>query len=414
MPPGALLVNVSRGGLVDTTALVGVAARRPPRRRGPRRARGGTRRCPPSCWHTLGGDHPAHRLLVGRVGRSNCAAAPPRKSSGSCAADTPLSLQPTLTATGASLMSVIRSVARPTGARLPRATHGRGRRRASTTVSSPAPRCRPARPPARTRRTSCATATTSSSTASACCPRSRTSTARSPPRCAAATCWTSVAATRCCASSTARPDLSRLGANAVLGTSLAICRASAAAAGQPLYRRIAELAGVAEPTLPMPMVNILSGGLHAGRGMDVQDFLAVPIAATSMLEAIRLAARVRDAATAVCAERGLPTLLADEGGLSPGCRTGRDALELLVGLDRTRRTRHRVWTSPSRSTSPPRRCTTPRPATTTCVAEGRRAGTAEMIEMVVLVGRRLPDRVHRGRARRGGLGRLADADRAAR
>src|SRR6266567_2061211 len=125
------------------------------------------------------------------------------------------------------------------------------------------------------------------------------------------------------------PTLSRLGANAVLGTSLAICRASAIASGQPLYRRIAELAGVAEPTLPMPMVNILSGGLHAGLGMDVQDFLAVPIAATSVFEAIHLATRVRSAAAAVCAERDLPTLLADEGGLSPGCRTGRDALELL-------------------------------------------------------------------------------------
>lgn len=125
------------------------------------------------------------------------------------------------------------------------------------------------------------------------------------------------------------PGLSRLGANAVLGTSLATCRAAAAVKGQPLFRRIADLAGV-EPTLPMPMVNIFSGGLHAGRGMDVQDFLAVPISASTMLDAIRLTAEVRDAATAVCAERGLPTLLADEGGLSPGCRTGREALELLV------------------------------------------------------------------------------------
>ena len=124
------------------------------------------------------------------------------------------------------------------------------------------------------------------------------------------------------------PTLSRLGANAVLGTSLALCRAAALDSGRPLYRRIAELAGVTAPTLPMPMVNILSGGLHAGRGMDVQDFLAVPIAATSILEAIHLVARVRSAAAAVCAERGLPTLLADEGGLSPGCRTGREALEL--------------------------------------------------------------------------------------
>jgi enolase 1/2/3 len=125
------------------------------------------------------------------------------------------------------------------------------------------------------------------------------------------------------------PGLSRLGANAVLGASLATCRASAKVLRQPLFRRIADLAG-AEPTLPMPMVNIFSGGLHAGRGMDVQDFLAVPISASTMLDAIRLTAEVRDAATVVCAERGLPILLADEGGLSPGCRTGRGALELLV------------------------------------------------------------------------------------
>jgi enolase len=124
--------------------------------------------------------------------------------------------------------------------------------------------------------------------------------------------------------------LSRLGANAVLGTSLAVCRASATASGLPLYRRIAQLAGVEEPVLPMPMVNILSGGLHAGRGMDVQDFLAVPVAATSALEAIQLTSRVRTAAASLCAARGLPTLLADEGGLSPGCRTGEEALELIT------------------------------------------------------------------------------------
>ena len=77
------------------------------------------------------------------------------------------------------------------------------------------------------------------------------------------------------------------------------------------------------------MVNIISGGLHARRGMDVQDFLIVPVGAITMLEAIHLAARIRDATAAVCADRGLPTLLA-EGGLSPGCRTGREALELLM------------------------------------------------------------------------------------
>jgi enolase len=126
------------------------------------------------------------------------------------------------------------------------------------------------------------------------------------------------------------PQLTRLGANAVLGASLAVCRAAASSSGQPLYRRIAQLAGVDAPLLPLPMVNIFSGGLHANSGMDVQDFLVIPVGADSMWEAIHAAARVRTAAIQVCADRGLPTLLADEGGLAPGCRTGGEALTLLV------------------------------------------------------------------------------------
>ena len=126
------------------------------------------------------------------------------------------------------------------------------------------------------------------------------------------------------------PQLQRLGANATLAVSIAVCRAVAAARGQALYQRIAELAQVARPTLPLPMTNILSGGLHAGRGMDVQDFLAMPLRATSIDDAIHLMARVRAAATEVARARGLPTLLADEGGLSPGLASGRDALQMMV------------------------------------------------------------------------------------
>ena len=125
------------------------------------------------------------------------------------------------------------------------------------------------------------------------------------------------------------PQLARLGANATLAVSLAVCRAAAAAQGRWLYERIAELAEVA-PVMPLPMTNILSGGLHAGRGMDVQDFLAIPTAATSIAEAIHVVARVRSAAADVLRERGLPTLLADEGGLSPGCESGADALGLMM------------------------------------------------------------------------------------
>lgn len=127
----------------------------------------------------------------------------------------------------------------------------------------------------------------------------------------------------------ATPDLRRLGANATLAVSLAVCRAAAATRGQALYERIAELAGT-KPLLPLPMTNILSGGLHAGRGMDLQDFLVVPMRAASIDEAIHLVARVRSAATDVLRERGLPTLLADEGGLSPGCATAHAALQLTM------------------------------------------------------------------------------------
>lgn len=126
------------------------------------------------------------------------------------------------------------------------------------------------------------------------------------------------------------PDLSALGANAVLGVSLALCRASAAAMGQPLYRRIAELAGSAGPQMPCPMVNILSGGLHAGRGMDLQDFLAIPVSARSYSEALHMMAKLRAAASDVATRRGLPILLADEGGLSPGLASVEAALDLMM------------------------------------------------------------------------------------
>jgi enolase len=125
-------------------------------------------------------------------------------------------------------------------------------------------------------------------------------------------------------------QLCRLGANAILGTSLGVCRAAAAAMRQPLYRRIADLAGMREVTMPMPMVNILSGGLHAGRGMDVQDFLAIPASASSIDEAIHIASRIRSSAAQLMAMRGMTTLLADEGGLSPGFASGREALQLMV------------------------------------------------------------------------------------
>jgi enolase len=128
----------------------------------------------------------------------------------------------------------------------------------------------------------------------------------------------------------ATPSLARLGANAILAVSLAACRAVAAAKGEPLYRRIAEISAARGLSLPVPMVNILSGGLHAGRGMDVQDFLAVPLSADDFPSALHMMARVRAAAETVVARYGAPTLLADEGGLSPACPTVELALDLVI------------------------------------------------------------------------------------
>jgi enolase len=125
-------------------------------------------------------------------------------------------------------------------------------------------------------------------------------------------------------------QLRRLGANAILGCSLALARAAATSLEMALYDYLRSLSGGTDLSLPMPMINILSGGLHASLGMDVQDFLIIPSSAISIEQAISNGARVRAAASDLLASRGMSTLLADEGGLSPGFETSREALQLMV------------------------------------------------------------------------------------
>jgi enolase len=124
-------------------------------------------------------------------------------------------------------------------------------------------------------------------------------------------------------------DLSRLGANAVLSVSLATLKAAAAAAGQPLWRYAADDHRPIE--LPMPMINILSGGAHAGRAVDIQDVLVIPVGATSFSEALECVDRVRHATSAQLHDMGYSTaLVADEGGYGPALPTNHAALEVVT------------------------------------------------------------------------------------
>ncbi len=122
------------------------------------------------------------------------------------------------------------------------------------------------------------------------------------------------------------PDKSNLGANAILGVSLAVARAAASSAGVPLWRH---LAGDSTPLLPLPMVNILSGGLHSKGGLIFQDFLVVPVASATYSEALETVYAVRAATFELLSERGLSILKADEGGFGPALNRPEEALDLL-------------------------------------------------------------------------------------
>jgi enolase 1/2/3 len=125
-------------------------------------------------------------------------------------------------------------------------------------------------------------------------------------------------------------NLARLGANAILALSVACLKAAAAAAGEPLWRYALDTTH-ASVELPMPMINILSGGAHAGRAVDIQDVLVVPIGATTFSQALEWVDRVRRATAAELAEWGYSTaLVADEGGYGPDLPTNRSALQVVT------------------------------------------------------------------------------------
>lgn len=124
------------------------------------------------------------------------------------------------------------------------------------------------------------------------------------------------------------PDKSRLGANALLGVSLACAHAAANARRVPLWRYL-DRHGRAQ--LPLPMVNLISGGLHAGGNLDMQDFLFLPIGARSYSEALHMTVRVYRALSQVLQEHGHEgVLVGDEGGFGPKLRSNEEAIELIL------------------------------------------------------------------------------------
>ena len=123
------------------------------------------------------------------------------------------------------------------------------------------------------------------------------------------------------------PNKGRLGANALLGISLATAHAAANEAGVPLYRY---LGGDGPFKMPVPMMNILNGGVHANNSVDIQEYLIMPVGAPNLREAVRYGAEVFHALKAILVARGMSTAVGDEGGFAPDLPSNEAAVELIL------------------------------------------------------------------------------------
>ncbi len=119
----------------------------------------------------------------------------------------------------------------------------------------------------------------------------------------------------------------RLGANAILGVSLAVAKAAAQSAGLPLYRYVG---GASARTLPVPMMNIINGGMHADNPIDFQEFMIVPVGASSLREAVRMGAEVFHTLKKDLSKAGHNTSVGDEGGFAPNLKSAEAALDFIM------------------------------------------------------------------------------------
>src|ERR1700691_939176 len=123
------------------------------------------------------------------------------------------------------------------------------------------------------------------------------------------------------------PTKGRLGANAVLGVSLAVARAGAEEVGLPLYRYVG---GVNAHVLPVPLMNVINGGVHADNSIDLQEFMIAPVGAASFSEALRWGVETYHALAGVLRSRGLSTTVGGEGGFAPNLSSNEEAVQILV------------------------------------------------------------------------------------
>ncbi len=124
------------------------------------------------------------------------------------------------------------------------------------------------------------------------------------------------------------PNKAKLGANAILGVSLAAAKAAAASSGQPLYRF---LGGESADLLPVPMMNILNGGVHTGwQSTDFQEFMVMPLGANTFAEGLRWGVEVYHTLRGVLKEKGYTTLVGDEGGYAPALKSNAEAIEVIL------------------------------------------------------------------------------------
>lgn len=123
------------------------------------------------------------------------------------------------------------------------------------------------------------------------------------------------------------PNKSNLGANAILGVSLAVAKAAALSLDLPLYRY---LGGTSARMLPVPMMNILNGGAHADSGVDLQEFMVMPVGAETFSQALQMGTEIYHSLKKVLSERGLSTAVGDEGGFAPNVNGTKDALDVIL------------------------------------------------------------------------------------